>query len=225
MPRRSGSSSRTWRSETAARESEKHETFFRAARDPRALCRVGRVFVLAWCGSVINYWSPTIIRNSGVSDTLTVGLLSAVPYGVGAIGHAGHQPAFRPEARTALALWLQRLCLRAGSGVAALAAKNWQLAIVLLAILSIGYLAGVALFWSIPTAYLSKTAAAGSIALISSIGQLGGLVAPNIIGWTQHLTGDFDVGFYTVAFGMALGTTIMLIGVPARMLRERYLEK
>jgi ACS family phthalate transporter-like MFS transporter len=103
-------------------------------------------------------------------------------------------------------------------------AQNWQLAIVLLAILSIGYLTGVALFWSIPTAYLSKKASAGSIALISSIGQCGGLTAPNIIGWTQQVTGDFAVGFYTIAFGMVVGTVIMLIGLPARLLQERYID-
>jgi ACS family phthalate transporter-like MFS transporter len=80
------------------------------------------------------------------------------------------------------------------------------------------------LFWSIPTAYLSKTASAGSIALISSIGQFGGLTAPNIIGWTQQATGDFAVGFYIIALGMVLGTAILLIGIPARLLRERYVD-
>jgi ACS family phthalate transporter-like MFS transporter len=103
-------------------------------------------------------------------------------------------------------------------------ANDWSLAIAVLAVLTIGYLAGVALFWSIPTAYLSKTASAGSIALISSIGQCGGLTAPNIIGWTQQATGDFAVGFYTIAFGMALGTVIMMLGLPARLLRERYID-
>jgi ACS family phthalate transporter-like MFS transporter len=103
-------------------------------------------------------------------------------------------------------------------------AKNWQLAIAMLAILTIGYLTGVALFWSIPTAYLSKSASAGSIALISSIGQCGGLTAPNIIGWTQQATGNFSVGFYTIAAGMVLGTIIMLVGLPAHLLRERYID-
>jgi MFS transporter, ACS family, phthalate transporter len=210
--------------ETAARESARHGLFRNAARDPRLYAAAAAWFTLAWCGSVINYWSPTIIHNSGVSDTFTVGLLSAVPYAVGAIGMLiiNRHSDLKLERR-----WHYTVSVLAAALAVALlpsAAKNWQLAIALLAILSIGYLAGVALFWSIPTAYLSKTASAGSIALISSIGQCGGLTAPNIIGWTQQATGDFAVGFYTIAFGMVLGTVIMLIGLPARLLRERYID-
>jgi ACS family phthalate transporter-like MFS transporter len=210
--------------ETASRESAQHGSFWRAARDPRLYAAAAAWFTLAWCGSVINYWSPTIIRNSGVSDTLTVGLLSAVPYGVGAIGMLiiNRHSDLKLERR-----WHYSIGVLASALAVALlpsVAKDWQLAIALLAILSIGYLAGVALFWSIPTAYLSKTASAGSIALISSIGQCGGLTAPNIIGWTQQVTGDFAVGFYVIAFGMVLGTAIMLIGLPANLLRERYID-
>ena len=173
----------------------------------------------------MNYWSPTIIRNSGVSDTLTVGLLSAVPYAVGAVGMIliGRHSDLKLERR-----WHFGLGVFAAAAAIALlpsVAHNWLLALLLLGVLSIGYLSGVALFWSIPTAYLSKSASAGAIALISSIGQIGGLVAPNIIGWTRQVTGNFDVGFYTVALGMVIGTTIMLIGLPSRLLRERYISQ
>ncbi len=210
--------------EAAARESTQHGSFWHAVRDPRLYAAAAAWFTLAWCGSVINYWSPTIIRNSGVSDTLTVGLLSAVPYAVGAVGMLiiNRHSDLKLERRWHYAISV----LAAALAVALLpsAANDWQLAIALLAILSIGYLTGVALFWSIPTAYLSKKASAGSIALISSIGQCGGLTAPNIIGWTQQATGDFAVGFYTIAFGMVLGTVIMMLGLPAHLLRERHLD-
>ena len=105
------------------------------------------------------------------------------------------------------------------------AATSWQLAIGLLSVLSVGYLTGVALFWSIPTAYFSTRAAAGSIALISSLGQLGGLTAPNIIGWTQQVTGSSAAGFYTIAIGMVIGTGIMMVGMPARLLRGRHIDR
>lgn len=209
--------------EAAARESG-HGSFWHAARDPRLYAAAAAWFTLAWCGSVINYWSPTIIRDSGISDTLVVGLLSAVPYAVGAVGMLiiNRHSDLKLERRWHYAISV----LVAALAVALLpsVAKEWHLAIGLLAVLSVGYLTGVALFWSIPTAYLSKTASAGSIALISSIGQCGGLTAPNIIGWTQQATGNFAVGFYTIAAGMALGTFIMLMGLPARLLRERYID-
>jgi ACS family phthalate transporter-like MFS transporter len=210
--------------ETAARESKRHGSFRQAINDPRLYAAAAAWFTLAWCGSVINYWSPTIIRNSGVSSTFTVGLLSAIPYAVGAIGMLliNRHSDLKLERRWHYAISV----LLAALAVALLpsVANDWKLAIAVLAVLTIGYLAGVALFWSIPTAYLSKTASAGSIALISSIGQCGGLTAPNIIGWTQQVTGDFAVGFYTIAFGMALGTVIMMLGLPAKLLRERYID-
>jgi len=211
--------------ETSARESAQHGTFWRAARDPRLYAAAAAWFVMAWCGSVLNYWSPMIIHNSGVTDTLQVGFLSAVPYAVGAVGMLliNRHSDLKLERR-----WHYAIGVFASAAAVALlpsVANDWQLAIALLAILSVGYLAGVALFWSIPTAYLSKTASAGSIALISAIGQCGGLTAPNIIGWTQQATGNFAVGFYIVALGMVLGTVIMLIGIPARLLRERYIDR
>jgi MFS transporter, ACS family, phthalate transporter len=210
--------------ETAARESKQHGSFRQAIHDPRLYAAAAAWFTLAWCGSVINYWSPTIIRNSGISSTFTVGLLSAIPYAVGAIGMLliNRHSDLKLERRWHYAISV----LLAALAVALLpsVANDWRLAIAVLAVLTIGYLAGVALFWSIPTAYLSKTASAGSIALISSIGQCGGLTAPNIIGWTQQVTGDFAVGFYTIAFGMALGTVIMMLGLPAKLLRERYID-
>lgn len=209
--------------EAASRESSKHGTFWTAIRDPRLYAAAIAWFTVAWCGSVINYFSPTIIRNSGVSDTLMVGLLSAIPYAAGALGMVliNRHSDLKLERR-----WHYASCVfLAAAAIAALpsVAQNWKLAIGLLAILSVGYLGSVALFWSIPTAYLSKKASAGSIALISSIGQCGGLTAPNIIGWTQQATGDFALGFYIIALGMVLGTVIMLIGLPARLLRERYI--
>jgi ACS family tartrate transporter-like MFS transporter len=49
-------------------------------------------------------------------------------------------------------------------------------------------------FWSIPAAFLSGAASAGGIAAISSLGVIGGFVAPSIIGYLRDLTGDFRYG-------------------------------
>ena len=210
--------------EAATRASARHGSFATALRDPRLFLAALTYFTIPWAGSVINYWGPTIIRNSGVVETWKVGLLSAIPYLVGGVGMLAIN--WHSDRR------LERRWHYAGSiSLAALAiallpqvAGNWVVAICLLAVLSVGYLAATAVFWSIPTAYLSSGAAAGSIALISSIGQCGGLVAPNVIGWVQGGTGSMSVGFYIVAVVLCLGTAVMLLGLPARLLRERRLD-
>ncbi len=210
--------------EAATRASARHGSFATALRDPRLFLAALTYFTIPWAGSVINYWGPTIIRNSGVVETWKVGLLSAIPYLVGGAGMLAIN--WHSDRR------LERRWHYAGSiSLAALAiallpqvAGNWVVAICLLAVLSVGYLAATAVFWSIPTAYLSSGAAAGSIALISSIGQCGGLVAPNVIGWVQGETGSMSNGFYIVAGVLCLGTAVMLLGLPARLLRERRLD-
>jgi ACS family tartrate transporter-like MFS transporter len=65
-------------------------------------------------------------------------------------------------------------------------------------------------FWSLPTAFLSGTAAAGGIALINSLGNLGGFVGPNIVGQSQALTGSFELGLTALAALMAAGGVLAL---------------
>ncbi len=101
------------------------------------------------------------------------------------------------------------------------ASTNWIASIGFLTVATIGYLAAVSLFWTIPPAYLSGTAAAGGIALISCIGQAGGLLAPVVIGWINGLTGNLALGLYVVAAVVVVGGLTVIAGLPARMLRER----
>jgi MFS transporter, ACS family, tartrate transporter len=56
------------------------------------------------------------------------------------------------------------------------------------------------LFWTLPTAFLSGTAAAGGIALINSIGNLAGFAAPYAMGYLKDATGGFTAGLLVVAF-------------------------
>ncbi len=57
-----------------------------------------------------------------------------------------------------------------------------------------GTLAFTPPFWSIPQSFLSGAAAAGGIAAISSLGVIGGFVAPSVIGYLGNVSGDFRVG-------------------------------
>jgi len=156
-------------------------------------------FSLTWAGMVLNFWAPTIIHRSGVSSILQVGLLSAVPYAVGAVG------------MLALCYHSDRVLERHGhffaavfmAAVAALAVAyaSWSsaLSIVCLAVLAVGYLSAIALFWTIPTSFLSEQAAPGSIAFISSVGQIGSLVAPVLFGYVSDRTGSLTMGASVVA--------------------------
>ena len=64
-------------------------------------------------------------------------------------------------------------------------------------------------FWSLPSLFLAEAAAAGSIGLINSVGNLGGLAGPTLMGWVKTTTGSFDNGFYVLCGSMLVSSSIL----------------
>src|SRR6202035_4040937 len=62
------------------------QAFLLALRKPMLWISTFGYFSITWAGMVLNFWAPTIIQRSGISNVLHVGLLSAVSYIVGACG-------------------------------------------------------------------------------------------------------------------------------------------
>jgi nitrate/nitrite transporter NarK len=106
----------------------------------------------------------------------------------------------------------------AGLIASTLLTSSLPLSLVALSFATIGILATMPLFWAIPTSYLSGTAAAGGIALINSIGLIGGFVSPFVIGWFKTATGSVSYGVYFVAGLMIIGGVVLLAGFSARLL-------
>jgi ACS family tartrate transporter-like MFS transporter len=69
-------------------------------------------------------------------------------------------------------------------------------------------------FWSLPSLFLTDTAAAGSIGLINSLGNLGGFLGPFLVGSVETMTGSFESGLLFLGASAAAGAlTIFLMGV------------
>jgi MFS transporter, ACS family, phthalate transporter len=167
-------------------------------------------FSVTWAGMVLNFWTPTIIQRSGVSSIFQVGLLSAVPYAIGAVGMLA---LCRNSDRMLERHWhfFAAVFMAAGATLAvAYSSWNSALSIVCLAVLAIGYLSAIALFWTIPTSFLSGQESAGSIAFISSVGQIGSLMAPTLFGYVSQRTGSFTVGASVVAGVLIAGGCAVL---------------
>ena len=73
-----------------------------------------------------------------------------------------------------------------------------------------GRWSAIAPFWGLSTAFLSGRAAAGAIALINSVGNLGGFAGPYLMGWMKDVTGHYDVGLRILSGVMFLGGLIVL---------------
>ena len=68
-------------------------------------------------------------------------------------------------------------------------------------------------FWTLPTGFLTGSAAAGGLALINSIANLGGFVGPYAIGWIKDATGEATLGLVVLAVGPIMaGVVIFLMG-------------
>jgi len=98
---------------------------------------------------------------------------------------------------------------------------NTVMAILLIGLLSGGHYATLAVFWTIPSDYLPKTSVAAGIAFVSTIGALGAFVAPNVLTWTQKLTGSNSLGFYLTSGFIIAGSLMLPIVMPARLLSAR----
>ena len=87
------------------------------------------------------------------------------------------------------------------------------LSIAAISIGAAGGLAIVPIFWTLPASLLSGAAAAGAIALINAIGNVGGFAGPFLIGWIKDATGSFAGGLLAVACSvLATGAGAVLIG-------------
>jgi D-galactonate transporter len=193
---------------------EKKHHFLDAFKD----YRVWALAVVYFCGVVcfyaVNFWMPTIIQELGIpkSDFLMVGLISMIPWGLAAVAmvvwgaHSDRTGERRWHAAGGLLVGIVGLI-----GLA-LVGHSPVPSIIALSLVTVGILAWVATFWSLPTAFLSGTAAAAGIAWINSVGNLGGHFGPDLIGRIRMATGGAsEAAFYSLAAVAFLGAIIILV--------------
>ncbi|WP_104654581.1 MFS transporter [Ralstonia insidiosa] len=179
-----------------------------------------RVFVLAFinfCGIVgsigVGLWIPQIIKQFGVGHA-TVGWLTAIPYAMGAV----------------VMLWWARMANRAQSCIPYVAGALVVAAVALAASTALdapalklaalcltvsGILAFQATYWAIPSNFLTGRAAAGGLALIVSVGNLGGFVGPSMIGAIKQFSHGFTAPLLAVSAVLLIGAlAIAWLGDP-----------
>jgi ACS family tartrate transporter-like MFS transporter len=94
------------------------------------------------------------------------------------------------------------------------------LGLLALCLAAIGIWGTLGAFWAMPTSFLHGAAAAAGIALINSIGNVGGFVGPYALGWMREATGDFKSGILLLAAGLG-GAAVLGITAPHRPADER----
>ncbi|OWT67306.1 MULTISPECIES: MFS transporter [unclassified Achromobacter] len=162
----------------------------------------------------VAFWLPQIMKSFGFSN-MAIGFLNAVPYVVATVGMLIW---VRVSDRSNERIWSSALaCFLTFAGLSlSTQTSSPVLALVAMAMAVTGILSSMALFWTISTAFLSGTAAAGAIAVISSLANLSGFVGPYMMGWLKDLTGSFSGGLLGLAlFPLIAGLVVLAIGTDA----------
>ncbi|WP_316213667.1 MULTISPECIES: MFS transporter [unclassified Bradyrhizobium] len=157
----------------------------------------------------LGVWAPQIIKQFGLSS-FAVGFLNAVPATVAVVVMILWA---RHSDRTGERTWHVVLaCLLSAAGLAFAGLATGVIAVLAaLTLVNVGISSSKPPLWSMPTMFLSGSAAAAGIATINSIGNLGGFVGPAVIGWIKDRTGSFDGGLYFVAGLLVISAVLTLL--------------
>lgn len=168
----------------------------------------------------ISFWLPTLIKATGVAGALDIGLLSAIPYVVATVSMVlvGRSADRRRERR-----WhfmVPAVVGGIGLILSATFSHNTAFAIAALTLAAAGVISSLPLFWTFPPAFLGGAAAAGGIALIGALGNVGGFVSPYAVGFMKDLTHSTDGGMYLLAGCVFMSAILAFTTMPARVVNR-----
>jgi len=172
-------------------------------------------------GYGVAFWLPSILKRlSGQSD-MRVTLFAALPYLAGFLvqqlngWHSDRTLERRWHAAVAIFLCAISLLL------AVIYGSSLTIAVALFCLVGAGYYSFHPCFWAVPTAFLSESAAAASIGLINSVGNLGGFFGPMIMGYLVSRTHSFRAGLLYLVGSLCLSGILMLaVGAGKRPLPQ-----
>jgi ACS family tartrate transporter-like MFS transporter len=156
-----------------------------------------------------SFWLPQIVKSASAAGNFVVGVLSAVPYVVAAVGMV---IVGRHSDRTGERRW--HIAVSALVGGAAFAASavlhDVGPALVVLSIAMLGLASMFGPFWTLATSVASGSGAAVGIALVNSVGNIGGFVGPYVFGAIKDATGSFAIGLTFIGAVLVLGGALVL---------------
>ncbi|MFC0407211.1 MFS transporter [Roseomonas elaeocarpi] len=180
-----------------------------ALLSPRVLLLCLGYYGLTNLNGAVSTFLPQILKGFGVSN-LQASFLAAIPYIFGAagmllLGRLADRPGRRGLANY-VALTVSALGLAASA-----ATDDPMLKMVALCVTAFGVFGAMPVFWGLPTAILTGTAAAGGIALVNALGNLSSVVNPWVIGLIRDATGSFNGGLLWLALMAVMSILVITV--------------
>jgi MFS family permease len=154
-------------------------------------------------------WLPRILRDASKDSGLSIGWLTALPF---VVALAGMILVGRHSDRTGERKWHVAICaLVAASGLLLAVAfqDNVWMLVVSFTLCQLGQRSLLSVFWAIPPIFLGGTAAAAGIALINSLGNLGGAVGPTVVGSLRGSSGNYTSGLLVLAAALVIEAVLV----------------
>ncbi|MGN7043446.1 MFS transporter [Bacillus safensis] len=193
--------------EKQGRQASSHKT---ALIDPK-LWYLALIYFVYTAGTLgVGYWMPQIIK--GLSSYLSntqIGFIATIPYIIASIvmNYWSRRSDRTGERRmhTALPLLVAGLTLLSVGMV-----SNPFIAMIFITISLAAMYCFKGPFWSLPTMILSPATVAVGIAVINSIGSLGGFVGPYAVGWLKDYTGKMQAGLIFLSMILIIAFLLVL---------------
>ena len=202
------------RAERAARQVGSH---LRSLMQGKVLLLCAIYFLQALVTYGVFLWLPRILREvSGFRGAALSGI-TMIPFTVALVGMV---LIGRHSDRTGDRKWHVVACAITAA-VGLLLASTFQsstwLIVLSFTLSQLGQRSFMSVFWAIPPIFLGGTAAAAGIAMINSIGNLGGAVGPTLVGWLRGSSGDYKSGLLALAGVLVLQAILVAsLRLPAR---------
>jgi MFS transporter, ACS family, tartrate transporter len=213
-------------SERKAKEAVKKFSFLEGMYNPKVLLLSLNYFGIVVASLGILFFVPQMIKDIGVTNNMTVGWLTMIPYFFGFLGLVGWGYV---SDRTGERRWnLLGACVVSTIGlvITGLTVGSWW-SIVGLCISTFGFYGSKGPFWSMPPMFMTGTAAAAAIAWINSIGNLGGFFGPWYVGVIKDWTGNYSGGILGLAFLCVMSAVVcaLFLEIPNPAAEARALEE
>ena len=192
-------------------ESASHAGFFEMVKDPKVYGLAFTYFLLLGATYTMVFWIPSLIKSWGVADLFHVGLIATLPQIAGIIGTILMG---RHSDKTRERRWHYATCVAIaalGLSLTTFTQGNLLASIAGLTLAGVGVVSATPLFFTTITEYLSRASAAGGIALISSLGNLGPAAAPSVTGYITATTGSTLYSTYLVIGAYLLSGLLLLL--------------
>jgi len=200
----------TLAAERAARARQTHHSLGAGLSDWRVWLLAAIYFGMVMGFYGVSLWLPQIVKGMNPGGDFTIGVISAIPSLAAALCMV---QVGRLSDRTGERRLIVALALFAGASGLLLSAltRNPIVELAAIALSSAGISSALGPFWAIPNVFLGGAAAAGGIALINSLGNLGGFAGPTLMGYMKQATGTFAGGLGALSFALAAAGALALL--------------